>query len=57
LHSLVIQSGGQHPGILAIRKDNSPRDMTPSQVVRAVNRLLAAGTPIANQLIVLNHWR
>jgi uncharacterized protein DUF5615 len=57
LHNLVIQSGGQHPGIFAIRKDNSPHDMKPPHIVRAISRLLAAGTSIANQFIVLNHWR
>lgn len=57
LHNLVVLSGGRHSGIFAIRKDNSPRDMTPSQISKAIARLLAAGTTVASQFIVLNHWR
>jgi predicted nuclease of predicted toxin-antitoxin system len=57
LHNLVIASGGSHPGIFAIRKDNSPRDMSPVQIARAIDKLLAAGAVVPNQFIILNHWR
>lgn len=57
LHELVILVGGHHPGILAVRKDNDPRDMKPRDIVRAIRNLEAAGAPIADQLNVLNHWR
>ncbi len=57
LHNLVIESGGKHAGIIAIRKGNSPRDMTPSQVERAIGNLLAANIPVASEFIILNHWR
>ncbi|MCI0335044.1 MAG: DUF5615 family PIN-like protein [Planctomycetes bacterium] len=57
LHNLVKAAGGQHPGILAVRKDNSPRDMSPSQLVRAIANLIAAGAPTASEFVILNHWR
>jgi hypothetical protein len=57
LHNLVMASGGNHPGILAIRKDNTPRDMTPSQIQRAIARLLAARIGMECEFVILNHWR
>lgn len=57
LHYLVRESKGNHPGILAIRKDNTPRDMTAGQVVRAIDKLQAAGVALPQEFIILNHWR
>jgi hypothetical protein len=57
LHNLVTAAGGNHPGVLAIREDNSRRDMSPSQVVAAIGKLMAAGETISSQFILLNHWR
>ncbi|HMC63795.1 MAG TPA: DUF5615 family PIN-like protein [Gemmataceae bacterium] len=58
LHDLVVRSGGSHPGILSVRRDNDPRrDMKPRDVVRALGRLQAASVPLSNQAYVLNHWR
>jgi hypothetical protein len=58
LHWLVIDLQGHHPGILIVRKDNDPRrDLTPAGIVRAMRKLLAATAPLADQCIVLNHWR
>jgi hypothetical protein len=58
LHDLVEAVGGHHPGILVVRKDNDPkRDLTDPGIVRAIAKLLAAGVPIADQFIILNHWR
>lgn len=58
LHRLVIDLGGHHAGILVVCRDNDPnRDMPPPRVVRALRNLLAANAPIADQFIVLNHWR
>jgi hypothetical protein len=31
--------------------------MKVAQIVRAIAKLEAAGVPIADELIVLNHWR
>jgi hypothetical protein len=58
LHNLVLESGGRHPGILIVRKDNNPRrDMTPRGVVHAISKLLAAGATVENEFNVLNLWR
>lgn len=58
LHDLVIGSGGSHPGILIIRRDQDRRrHMSPAQIVRALARVDASGTAIANSFIVLNLWQ
>jgi predicted nuclease of predicted toxin-antitoxin system len=58
LHDLVMITGGHHPGILIVRKDNNPkRDLTDGGIVRAISKLLAAGVPLTDQFYVLNHWR
>jgi Domain of unknown function (DUF5615) len=58
LHQLVIGSGGHHPGILMIRKDNDKkRDLTTSGIVRALAKLLMANVPLIDQFHILNHWR
>jgi hypothetical protein len=58
LHDLVMAAQGHHPGLLIVRRDNDPsRNLKPRDIVRAVANLLAAGIPIADQYIVLNHWR
>jgi hypothetical protein len=58
LHELVIEATGHHFGVLVIRKDDDPkRDMKRWEIVRAVDNLLAASVPIADQYIILNHWR
>jgi hypothetical protein len=58
LHLLVHATGGRHPGIFVVRRDNNPsRDMRDHEIVRAIANLEAAGVPIDNELHVLNHWR
>jgi hypothetical protein len=58
LHDLIVAANGHHPGIVVVRRDNNPkRDLTDRGIVRAIGKLLAAGVPIADQFIVLNHWR
>jgi hypothetical protein len=58
LHDLVRASGGGHPGILLLHFDNNPtRDLTPSGIATATEKLEASGAPISNELHVLNHWR
>jgi predicted nuclease of predicted toxin-antitoxin system len=57
LHDLVMQSGGNHPGIFAIRKDNSRRDMLASQIEKAIRRLTATVIVVSGQFFILNHWR
>jgi predicted nuclease of predicted toxin-antitoxin system len=56
LHLLIRATGGVHPGILVVRKDNDPRrDMTPRGIVNAIAKLDASGSPIANEFNILNH--
>jgi hypothetical protein len=57
LHELVRAAGGQHPGILVIRKDNDKRDLKAHGIVRALSKFIASGNPIASQYVILNHYR
>ena len=58
LHLLIREARGHHAGILVVRQDNDPtRDLTDKGIVTAVRRLEAAGVPVANEYLVLNHWR
>lgn len=58
LHTLVQTAGGEHPGILLIHYDNDPtRDMRPKHIVAAIGKLERSGMDLANQIVVLNHWR
>jgi predicted nuclease of predicted toxin-antitoxin system len=58
LHLLVQATGGRHPGILVVRRDNDPtRDMKDRDIVRAIANLENVGVPIENDLHILNHWR
>jgi predicted nuclease of predicted toxin-antitoxin system len=58
LHFLIEKANGRHPGVLVVRRENDPtRDLTEKGIVAAIRKLEAAGVPIANEYIVLNHWR
>ena len=58
LHLLLREACGNHSGILVVRQDNNPaRDLTPKGIVAAIRKLAAAAVPIANEYIILNHWR
>lgn len=58
LHQLVQAAGGRHAGILAIRADNDPkRDMKDGDIARAIRKREQSGVPLANEFVVLNHWR
>jgi hypothetical protein len=58
LHDLVIQSGGHHPGIFIVRRDNDPtRDLKIPGIVRAIRNLLAAVVPLRDEFHILNQWR
>jgi hypothetical protein len=58
LHLLVMQAQGHHPGILVIRRDDDTRrNLSPADVVRAIRNLLAAGVPIGDEYIILNAWQ
>ncbi len=58
LHLLIAESGGSHPGIFLIRKDNDPRrDMAAHHIALAIKKFLQSGLAVANQVTTLNHWR
>lgn len=58
LHLLIQEANESHPGILVVRQDNNPaRDLTVKGIVAAIRKLEAAAVPIANEYVVLNHWR
>jgi hypothetical protein len=58
LHQEWQAQGRAHAGILLVCEDNiRAKDPEPADIVRAIGRLLASGVPIANELLVLNHWR
>ncbi len=58
LHKLVIDAGGHHPGVLAVRRDDPKRrNMKPHEIVRALHKLETSGAPIADAYDELNHWR
>jgi Domain of unknown function (DUF5615) len=58
LHELLMSGRGHHPVILLVRKDNDPsRDMKPGDIARAIRNLSAANLPLADDCVVLNHWR
>ena len=58
LHNLVMTASGHHPGVLVVCKENNPkRDLTERGIVAAIDKILAANAPIADQFIILNHWR
>jgi predicted nuclease of predicted toxin-antitoxin system len=58
LHRLLREARGHHAGILVVRQDNDPtRDLTDKGIVAALRKLEAAGVPVADEYLVLNHWR
>src|SRR5579885_1095837 len=58
LHELVAETGGHHPGILAVRRDNDPRrDLSRRGIVGAIRKLLQAGVVLPDGLHILNQWR
>jgi hypothetical protein len=58
LHHLVRDSGGHHPGILIVRRDNNPRrNLKPRDIVKALANLATAGISLADQYISLNAWK
>ncbi len=58
LHNLIRQAHGHHPGMMVVRQDNDPsRDLSPKGIVTAIRNLESAGAPMADEFIILNHWR
>ena len=58
LHQLVLVSGGHHPGVIVVRYANdAKRDMKAKHIVAALGRLESSGLPLADEYVILNHWR
>ena len=58
LSDLVLLARGHHPGIFVVRRDNDPtRDMSAGAIVRAIHKLTASNSPIADAVHILNQWR
>jgi hypothetical protein len=58
LHELMQAGGGQHFGIIVIRRDGDPKkNLRGFGIVRAIERLMTSGVPIPNRYHVLNQWR
>ena len=58
LHDLIRTASGSHTGILVVRDETDQRrNMKPHEIVRAIRNLEQSGVTIANEYIVLNHWR
>jgi hypothetical protein len=58
LHELVKEARGRHPGLFIIREDNDPaRDLTPRGIVVAIEKFSKSGIELANEFVILNHWR
>jgi hypothetical protein len=58
LHTDWQAQGRTHSGILLIYRENiKGKDMGPHDIVRAINKLVASGLPIGNEIHTLNQWR
>jgi hypothetical protein len=58
LHEEWQAAGRRHSGILVVYLENNRvKDMSRSQMVGAILKLVAAGLPLENEFHVLNHWR
>jgi predicted nuclease of predicted toxin-antitoxin system len=58
LHDLILTAGGRHPGVPFVRFDNDPRhNLTDRGIATAINNLESSGTPLPDQIHVLNQWR
>src|SRR5690349_3754429 len=58
LHDLIQTAKGRHAGIFVIREDNDPaRDLTPRGIVVAIEKFSKSGVEVANEFVILNHWR
>ena len=58
LHRDWQAQGHTHSGIFLVYQDNNVRkDMTPTDIIRAIGNLLVSGLPIANEVYILNQWQ
>jgi hypothetical protein len=58
LHHDWQSQGRTHAGIFLVYQEGDvTKDMTPHDIVRAIDHLMASGLPIANELHRLNFWQ
>ena len=57
LHILIETAGGHHPGVLIVRRDNDKRDLKPHEIVKALANFIVSGNQLADQFVILNHYR
>jgi hypothetical protein len=58
LHELIITAKVNHFGIMVVKyDDNAGHTMKPKHIAAAIGKLEKFGIIMANELIVLNHWR
>ena len=58
LHDLAVALRGQHFGILIVYSEaNVRRQMKASHIVNALTRIESEQVPLANRLVVVNHYR
>jgi predicted nuclease of predicted toxin-antitoxin system len=58
LHNLLASAHGHHSGVVVIRRDDDTRrNMSPRDIVRALANFETAGLPMTDQYIVLNQWQ
>ena len=52
------QNNPNHPGIFAIyQDDNRSKNLSRSEIVKAILNIETSGIPLTNQFISLNQWR
>jgi hypothetical protein len=58
LHFLILQSGGHHPGVLSVMRENNPRrDLTARGVATVVRNLMESSMSFRDEVLVANQWR
>jgi hypothetical protein len=57
LSEAVISSGGNHPGIILLYKNNNQKkDMSYQDIVKAIDNLIKTGVPIPGSVHRLNQY-
>lgn len=58
LHNFALGIGGHHFGLIIVYNEAQPRkNMVAKDIARASSKLESAGVSLADQLVVLNHYR
>ena len=58
LHLYCQTTNRSHSGILLVYEEQEvKKNLSRAQIVLAIDHLVAAGVPLANEVHTLNHWR